>query len=107
LGQQKSGNPGHKHKDKVFLPGKTNSNRAGCAVSRVTRWGEFSPIWAIVYSRVAIFSFVQNTKALENEANDYKITKCPLNIPNGCKIFQMTRINYSIFHSKALQNIPN
>jgi hypothetical protein len=35
----------------------------------------------------------------------FKITKRPLNIPNGRKIFQMTRIYNNNFHSNVLQSI--
>jgi hypothetical protein len=34
------------------------------------------------------------------------IAKCPLNIPNGRKIFLVARIYINIFHSEVLQNIP-
>jgi hypothetical protein len=59
-------------------------------------------------TRVARFFFVQyiNQSGEKNVPNDYKITKCPLNIPNGCKIFQMTRIFNYIIHSKVLPNTP-
>jgi hypothetical protein len=36
-----------------------------------------------------------------------KITNCPLNIPNGRKIFQMTRIYHIVCHSKVLKQHPN
>jgi hypothetical protein len=35
----------------------------------------------------------------------YKIIKCPLNIPNGRKVFQMSRIYNNNFHSKVLQKV--
>jgi hypothetical protein len=53
--------------------------------------------------RVARFLFVQYTKAWKNAPNDFKITKFPLNISNGCKT---RRICNNIYHSKVPQNIP-
>jgi hypothetical protein len=57
-------------------------------------------------ARVARFVFTQYTKRRENIPNYHNITKWPKYITNGCKIFQMTVKYTSIFHSKALKNLP-
>jgi hypothetical protein len=57
-------------------------------------------------TRVARFLLTQYTKTSENIPNYHNITKWPQNIPNDCEIFQMTIKYTSIFHSKALQNLP-
>jgi hypothetical protein len=48
----------------------------------------------------------QYTKADENIPNCHINAKWPLNIPNGHNIFQMAIKYTSIFHSRALQNLP-
>jgi hypothetical protein len=68
-------------------------------------FGEFPAIFRRA-CRVARFFVTQYTKTGENIPNYYNITKWPLNIPNGRKIFQMTIKYTNIFHSKALQDLP-
>jgi hypothetical protein len=62
----------------------------------------------LVISRVARFFLVQYTKGAKRctKITWYKITKCPLNIPDGRKILPMEIIYNIIFHSEVLPNIP-
>jgi hypothetical protein len=53
------------------------------------------------------FFLVKYIKGGKNALNDYKITKCPLNIPDDHKIIQMKRIYKTTFSTpEVLQNIP-
>jgi hypothetical protein len=55
--------------------------------------------------RFARFFLTQYTKwGKITQLPHYVIAK---NIPDGCKIFQMTIKSTNIFNSKALQNLPN
>jgi protoporphyrinogen oxidase len=63
--------------------------------------------WIQVGPGLPDFSWYNVPKREKYTKMTTKFTKWPLDIPNGCQIFQMA-INYTdIFHSKALQNIPN
>jgi hypothetical protein len=57
-------------------------------------------------NRVARFFFTQYTKTEKKIPNYHNFTKMSKNIPNDRKIFRMTIKYTSIFHSKALQNLP-
>jgi hypothetical protein len=52
------------------------------------------------------FSWYYLPRMGKNIPNDYKISKCTWNIPDGSKIFTMTKLCNNIFNSKILQNIP-
>jgi hypothetical protein len=56
--------------------------------------------------RVARFFLTQYTKTGKNIPKYHNITKWPLSIKDGLKIFSMTTIYIGILHSKALQNLP-
>jgi hypothetical protein len=52
------------------------------------------------------FSWKNIPKRVKIIPNYHKNIKWPQNIPDGCKIFQIT-IKYIEYHFKALQYIPN
>jgi hypothetical protein len=55
------------------------------------------------FIRVARFFFLHDTKTSENIPNYHRITKWPLNMPNGRNIFEMSRTYTNISHSEALR----
>jgi hypothetical protein len=63
--------------------------------------------WNLILWRTGLpdFSLYNIPKWGKNTPNDYKIIKCPLNLPSGQKIFQIN-IFKNILDYKVLQNIP-
>jgi hypothetical protein len=56
--------------------------------------------------RVVRFFLLKYTKMGWNVPKDHTITKWPLNVTKGRKVFQMAMLYTNIFHLKAPQNIP-